>query len=98
MNFLEAVKGVSHRPDCRSRFGIGASHPHLSAYVERCDCDRDERIAKGIEAMLESITGDWPLRWEDDAMAAFMGSAVVGVGEVAQPQRRSPTDPKPGKV
>lgn len=46
------VRSVPHADDCASHFGLGVSHPHLANYVGRCNCSRDARIARGLEAAL----------------------------------------------
>lgn len=57
MTILEAVKAVPHNADCAQDRG----------WPGPCVCDRDARIAKGIEAALnmaysdgrEGYMGDW---------------------------------------
>jgi hypothetical protein len=56
MTFLEAVKAVPHEDWCPT----GGADEQCFPYA--CDCDRDERIAKGIEAAI----GEWQ----------FLGSAA----------------------
>lgn len=62
MTIPEAVKAVPHREFC-------GAHSHscdCDGGPLRCDCDRDERIAKGIEAMLVEadrwLAADAPLK------------------------------------
>jgi hypothetical protein len=53
MTILEAVKAVPHRDRC----GVDYVGEGLSEYVVagKCDCDRDKRIAKGIEAAMQAV-------------------------------------------
>jgi hypothetical protein len=53
VTILDAVKQVPHRPDCAER----TEYHEPDAEIDRpkyfaCDCDRDERIAKGLEAAI----------------------------------------------
>lgn len=51
----DAVKAVPHALDCAMlKHPLGWSHPQFCDYVLPCDCDRDVRTAKGIEAARES--------------------------------------------
>lgn len=71
-----AVAAVEHSEKCQSRFGLGASHPHLAAYIGACDCDRDARIGRGLVAALVYMNEDEPTeRHERAALAAFAEAA-----------------------
>ena len=50
----KVVAAVEHNRGCRTRQTLGASHPHLAAYVLPCDCTRDARIGAGFAAVRES--------------------------------------------
>jgi hypothetical protein len=80
VTILEAVKAVPHRKDC-AVFLEG--WPSLGeADAGPCDCDRDERIAKGIEAAVNESWGHGNLNSASaraDAMviAAFVKATSV---------------------
>lgn len=63
MTFGEAVKAVPHAPDCYHEIGY-------------CQCDRDERIAKGIEAAcIGAAQASSP--YGDNTLAAFIRAASL---------------------
>lgn len=68
----DAVKAVAHADGCPYFFSLAASHPHFAAYVGRCTCDRDARIAKGIKAALDAAMDEDYTR---QALAAFKEAA-----------------------
>lgn len=53
MTIREAVQAVPHRENCAVHNEGWASHGEHGP--EPCDCDRDERIAKGIEAAMNEV-------------------------------------------
>ena len=56
MNFAKAVKSVEHAVNCASRMVAACDAPFEHSYP--CDCDRDIRIAKGIDAVVEEAGED----------------------------------------
>jgi hypothetical protein len=71
-SWLAAVQAVEHDKGCPSFFSLAASRPHFAAYVGRCTCSRDARIAKGCEALLrEADLGCACPACIDRALAAF---------------------------
>ena len=69
MTVYEALTAVPHRPRC------DLSHPNVTP-SDSCTCDRDERIAKGIEAAIhESHFGHEPA--EVECVRAFVKAAAL---------------------
>ena len=68
---IEAVKAVPHRAYC-------ATIAYASYTEAWCDCDRDERIGKGLAAVVD-LSYDRALeQWEftdDEALAVFAEAA-----------------------
>lgn len=56
MDFTDAVKSVEHAVNCASRMVAACDAPFEHSY--QCDCDRDIRIAKGIDAVVETAGED----------------------------------------
>lgn len=90
MTILDAVRAVPHEPDCGAAVSL-----EEGAYP--CDCDRDERIAKGIEAALteagrfigessvKNEAVEWNLKLTPEAVRAFAYVALASdVGPVRE--------------
>lgn len=71
MTYQEAIAAVPHRAECEVmqplNFGEGLD----------CSCDREARIAKGLQAAVETahIVTDVD-EWRDDILAAFLAAAT----------------------
>ena len=73
--FLDAVRAVPHRDDCWAE-GSYCEADGTSGYLY-CNCDRDERIARGIKAAIVKamMEREWPTTTWGHIMAAFIEAA-----------------------
>lgn len=79
MTILEAVKAVPHRDDCAHHQWLApeavlalAGKSPLAPLKYACTCDRDERIAKGIEAAFDEVFDHDQPDGDARAVAAFV--------------------------
>lgn len=79
---LEAVKAVPHDMRCATKAfrsePAGDGRPAVNIY-ETCDCDRDERIAKGIEAAMKVMHE----QGEQNGLADSHGQAYDSIESLA---------------
>ena len=58
MSFVEAVQSVTHNMNCASRKRWSLDPLYEPPRINSCNCDRDVRIAKGIDAVVEAAGED----------------------------------------
>ena len=70
--------------DCHDEYGVGCrwigpDSPDLFVVRGACDCDRDERIGRGMAALASVAAGSWRTDFadsdKDKALAAFAEAA-----------------------
>ena len=82
----EAVKAVQHAKDCVVSMSFELWAPHKAVTIRACSCDRNARIAKGIEAAI-IVALTWHLEPEylnDRNQVLMAATALAAFKEAAQ--------------